>query len=262
MCVLSDSFLQSLVARLDNGNTIGVALLGSFARAEGGRFSDVDIRCYVRQPPVNPAEIFTMQYLDGYLVSFYLTTLADEYASLRTPQKAIWAVPGLRQIRILLDKDGSIGALKESAARFTWETIRTDANLYISWNFSGFAEEVFKILAGLIQQDESRTLYATWGLTQELATTLLVQHGVLIPTENAFIDLAQAAAGLTSEWTHQFRLAIGLDPLLLEEPAFVVYGKAGLRLYCETAGLLQDILLPKDAEIVNRTLEIITEAGY
>jgi hypothetical protein len=35
-----------------------------------------------------------------------------------------------------------------------------------------------------------------------------------------------------------------------------------LRLYCETAGLLQDILLPKDAEIVKRTLEIITEAGY
>jgi len=262
MCVISDSFLHSLVAQLDNENTIGVALLGSFARDEGGRFSDVDIRCYVRQPPLNPAEIFYMQYLDGYLVSFYLTTLEDEYASLRTPQKAIWAVPGLRQIRILLDKDGSIGALKESAAKFSWESIRTEANLYTSWNFSGFAEEVFKILAGLIQKDESRTLYATWGLTQGLATTLLVQHGVLVPTENAFIDLAQAAAGLTSEWTHQFRLATGLDPLPLEEPAFVGYGKAGLALYCETARLLQDILLPKDAEVINRTLKIIAEAGY
>ena len=76
--------------------------------AKAGIYSDVDIRCYVRQMPVNEAEVYTMRYQDGYLVSIYLTTLENEYASLRSPQKAIWAVPGLRQSRILLDKDGSI----------------------------------------------------------------------------------------------------------------------------------------------------------
>ena len=97
MSTLTDSFLQSLVAQLDNENTIGVTLAGSFARGEGGPYSDVDIRCYVRQMPVNDAEIYPLQYMDGYLVSIYLTTLDEEYASLRDPQKAIWAVPGLRQ---------------------------------------------------------------------------------------------------------------------------------------------------------------------
>ena len=55
--------------------------------------------------------------MKGYLVSVSLTTLEDAYDSLRNPKKAIWVIPGLRQARILLDKDGSIAALKEFAAK-------------------------------------------------------------------------------------------------------------------------------------------------
>lgn len=262
MSTLTNSFLQSLVAQLDNENTIGVVMAGSYARGEGGVYSDVDIRCYVRQAPVNAAGISTMQYLDGYLVSFYLTTLDEELASLRIPQKAIWAVPGLRQMRILLDKDGSISTLKEAAVKFTWEPMQAAADAYASWNLSGFAEETYKILAGLAERNESKALNATAGLIHGLATTFLVQRGVLIPTENAYLDLAQDTAGRTSAWTHQFRLAIGLDPLPMDVPAFIGRGTAGLHLYSETAGLLQNILLPKDAAVINRTIQIIAEAGY
>jgi hypothetical protein len=262
MRTLTESFLQSLVARLDNENTVGVVLAGSFARGKGGLYSDVDIRCYVRQAPVNAAEISTMQYLDGYLVSFYLTTLEEEYASLRVPQKAIWAVPGLRQIRILLDRDGSISTLKKAAVKFTWEPMQAAADAYASWNLSGFAEETYKILAGLVEQNESKTLNATAGLIHGLATSLLVQRGVLVPTENAYLDLAQDTAGRNSAWTHQFRLAIGFDPLPMDEPAFVGRGAAGLRLYRETARILQNILLPKDAAVISRTIEIMGEAGF
>ncbi len=262
MRILSDSFLQSLVSKLDNENTLGVVLAGSFARGEGGLFSDVDIRCYVRQPPVNAAEVYTMQYLDGYLVSFYLTTLVEEYASLRIPQKAIWAVPGLRQMRILLEKDGSISTLKEAAVKFTWEPLQAAADAYASWNLSGFAEETHKILSGLAERNESKTLNATAGLIHGLATTILVQRGVLIPTENAYLDLAQDTAGRASAWTRQFRLAIGLDPLPMDEPAFIGRGAAGLRLFCETGRLLQNILLPKDSAVIIQTVQIIGEAGY
>ena len=262
MCTLTDSFLQSLVARLDNENTIGITLIGSYARDAGGPFSDVDIRCYVRQVPVSEAEIYSMRYQGGYLVSIYLTRLEDEYTSLRSPQKAIWAVPGLRQSRILLDKDGSIAALQDLAAKFTWEPLQAAANAYASWNLSGFAEEIHKILSGLSQHNESQTLNAIGGLTYGLPITMLVQRGVLIPTENAFIDLAQDIAGRSSAWTRQFRLAVGLEPLPLEQPAFTGRAVAGMRLYCETAKLLQNILLPEEAAVVNRTIEIIKEAGY
>jgi hypothetical protein len=46
------------------------------------------------------------------------------------------------------------------------------------------------------------------------------------------------------------------------EAAYLGYGVAGLRLYCETARLLQNILRPEDATIVTRKLAIIVEAGY
>ncbi len=134
--------------------------------------------------------------------------------------------------------------------------------VHVSWNLSGLAEKIHKILEGLLRQDESMTVNATAGLTYELATSTLVQHDVLIPTENAFLDLAQAAAGRESNWTRLFRLASALDPLPVGEPPYISRGVAGLRLYRETASLLQSILLPEDAVVVNRTVEIISEAGY
>jgi UTP:GlnB (protein PII) uridylyltransferase len=42
MSTLTDSFLQSLVAELDDENTVGVTMTGSYARGEGGPYSDVN----------------------------------------------------------------------------------------------------------------------------------------------------------------------------------------------------------------------------
>jgi hypothetical protein len=262
MNTLPDSFLQKLVTQLDNENTIGVTMPGSFARGEGSPYSDVDLWQYVRKIPADETEQFRLRIIEGYIVSVKLTTLEKKYAGLRNPGQAIWIIPGLRQAWILLDKDGSIAALKETAVKATWEPLQGAAEAYASRNLSGCAEEVHKILGGLAQRDESKTLYAIWGLTRELANTLLVQRGILIQTENAYIDLAQDTAGRTSGWTRQFRLAIGLDPLPPGEPTFVGYGVAGLRLYRESAILLQHILQPEDSAVVNRTLEMITAAGY
>ncbi len=262
MNVIPASFQKALIARLDGENTLGIAIAGSFARGEGGRYSDVDVTQYVRQKPAGEAEAYQLHFIRKYLVSFKIATLEDEYASLRTPERAIWAIPGLRQLRILLDKEGSVAALKEAAVRATWEPLQAAADAYASRELSGFAEEVFKILGGLTERDESRTLYAVWGLTRGMATALLVQRGVLVPTENVYIDFAQDTAGRTSAWTHQFRLAIGLDPLPSEEPAYVGCGVAGLQLYRETVALLRHVLLPEDTEVVRRTLEIMAEAGY
>ena len=262
MNTLTDSFLQSLVAHLDDENTVGVTMAGSYARSEGGPYSDVDIHHYVRQKSTIAAEAYSLRYTDDHLVSITLIMLEEEYASLRDPKKAVWAIPGLCQERILLDKDGSIAALKESAAKTTWAQLQTAADAYASWNLSGCAEEVHKVLAGLAQRDESKTLYAIWGLTRGLTDTLLVQRGILVQTENTYIDLVQDTAGRMSDWTCQFRLAVGLDPLQLEQPAFIGYGTAGLRLYCETARLLKNILSGEEAAVVNRTVRIIVEAGY
>ncbi len=141
---LTNSFLQSLVARLDNENTIGITLVGSFARGEGGEFSDVDIHQYVRKMPEKIADCFYLRHMDGYLVSIALVLLEDKYASLRDPKRAIWAITGLCQERILLDKDGSIAELKGAAANFIWEPLQAEADAFTSWNLSCMAEEVLE----------------------------------------------------------------------------------------------------------------------
>lgn len=262
MQTLPDSFLKDLVALLDNENTIGIIFSGSFARDGGGPYSDVDLWQFVREIPASESEQLCLRIVDGFMVAVKLTTLEKEYAGMQNPEQAIWVIPGLRQACILLDKDGSLAALKETATNATWEPMQQAANAYASWMLSSLAEEVQKIVDGLTQRDESKTLYACWGLTRGLANALLVQRGILIHTENAYIDIAQATAGRTSDWTRQFRLAIGLDPLSPGEAAFSGYGSASLRLYCETVRLLQKILQPEDAIIVDWILEIIAEAGF
>jgi predicted nucleotidyltransferase len=262
MNMLSDSFLQKLVSQLDNENTMGVTLAGSFARRQGGPYSDVDLMQYVREIPANETENLRLCIIDGYLVSVKLTTLQKEYAGLQNPGQAIWVIPGLRQACILLDKDGSIATLKETAVKSTWEPLQVAANDYISWILSTSSEEIQKILSGLICQNESKTIYAVWSLTRLLADAMLIQSGTFVPSENEYIDRLQETVGRTSSWTHLYRLAIGLDQPPFTNPAFVGYGIACLGLYRNTVAILHHLLLPEDVTLVDRTLEIITEAGY
>jgi hypothetical protein len=262
MNTLPDSFLKTLLAQLDNENSLGCMLTGSFARGEGSPFSDIDIWQVVREIPADENEQLSMRILDGYLVGIKLTTLEKEYAGLKNPEQAIWVIPGLRQASLIVDKDGSLATLKETAAKATWEPLQPAANAYASRMLSSNAEEVFKILDGLAQRKESKTLYALWGLTHGLSNALLVQRGILVHTENVYIDFAQAAAGQTSGWTRQFRQAVGLDPLPAGLPGYIGLGRAGLGLYRETVTLLKEILMPEDAVIINWTVESISGAGF
>ena len=262
MHTLPANFLEKLVARLDDDNTTGIALSGSFARGEGGIYSDVDLWHYVRQVHVSGLELPYLEIVDDYLVSVKTTLIEKDYAGLRNPKQAIWVIPALRQAQILLDRDGALAALIEAASNITWESLQAEANVYASKHLAGSAEEIYKILDGLAKGSESKCLYAIWSLSQDMADAIVVQHGVFITTENAYIDCVQAAVGRASNWTLQFRLAIGLDQLPSGQPAFIGFGIAGLQLYRESVLLLQEILRPEDNHIVERALEVMTEAGY
>ena len=146
-----------------------------------------------------------------HLVSLSTTTVDAKRAELSRPETAIWAVPGLRQARILLDRDGALAALLREAQAFRWEPLQPAADAYASYNVMGLAEEVHKVLGALEGADESAALNATWGLVAGLARAVIVQRGVLIRTENAYFLQAQEAAGLESAWSRAFRVAAGFE---------------------------------------------------
>src|SRR5215216_4442949 len=256
---LSNSFLQSVIEKIDSPDVLGVGIVGSYARGQEAKYSDVDIDIYVSKMPENPYDRYTLRYWDDKLVSLKRTLLEEERLALTDPCRAIWAVPGIRGMKILLDKDGSMAALQKAAQDFDWSSLQAAADGYAAEQIMGNAEEVHKILNGLAGGHESTVLYATWGLVKSMLEAVSVQKGILIVSENRYFDLIQDSVGRDSKWTGAFRTAWGLGH---SSSQYEVRGAAALNLYCLSAEMF-DLLIPeKHRDVVNRTLQVIKEAGY
>jgi len=259
MMTLSDLFIQSILERIDSSNVIGIGIVGSYARGQEGKYSDLDLDIYVSTPPENPYDRYTLRYWDEKLVSLKYVSLADERAELTDPRHAIWAVPGLRGMKILLDKDGSLSALQKAAQDFDWSSLQSAADEFAAEELMGCAEEVHKLLNGLARGHESTVLYATWGLVKNMLEAVTVQRGIMIVSENRYFDLIQDLVGRDSEWTRAFRAAWGLDA---GGSRYQSRGAAALALYRLTATMFNELIPERHYEVVNKTLQLIKETGY
>ena len=256
---LSDLFIQFALEQIDSPDIIGVGIVGSYARGQEGRYSDVDIDIYVGKLPENPYDRYSLRYWDNKLVSLKYALLDDERSALTNPRRAIWAVPGLRGMKIVLDKDGSVSTLQQAAQEFDWSPLQPAADEYAAEQIMGNAEEAHKILNGLARGHESTVLYAGWGLVKNMLEAVAVQRGIMITSENRYFDLIQESVGRDSEWTRAFRTAWGLDS---GDSQFQARGEAALRLYRLSAAMFDELIPEKHRAVVNRTLQLIEEAGY
>jgi predicted nucleotidyltransferase len=256
---LSELFLQSSLEKIDSPDVIGVGIVGSYSRGQASKYSDVDLDIFVSRLPENPYDRYTLRYWADKLVSLKYTLLDDERSALANPRRAIWAVPGLRGMRILLDKDGSMAELQQAAQRFDWSPLQPAADEYAAEVIMGTAEEVHKILNGMSGGHESAVLYATWGLVKNMLEAVAVQRGLLIISENRYFDLVQDAVGRDAKWTTAFRTAWGLD---LSDSQFQTRGAAALRLYRLSAEMFNALIPGQHRGVVNKTLQLIQEAGY
>jgi predicted nucleotidyltransferase len=256
---LTDAFLQSVLDKIDSPAVTGVGIVGSYARGQESQYSDVDVDIYVSRLPETPYNRYTLRHWDDKLVSLKYNLFDEERAALTSPRRAIWAVPGLRGIRILLDKDGSLTALQQAALDFDWSPLQPAANEFAAEEIMGNAEEVHKILNGLSRRHESTVLYATWGLVKNMLEAVAVQRGIMIVSENRYFDLIQDAVGRDSKWVNAFRTAWGLDPVSSQ---YQSRGAAALRLYRLSAAMFGQWVPEKHLDVVNHTLQLIKDAGY
>jgi len=185
--------------------------------------------------------------------------LEDERSALTNPRRAIWAVPGLRGMKIVLDKDGLLTALQQAAHAFDWSSLQSVSDEFAAEEVMGCAEEVHKILSGLARGHESTVLYAVWGLVKNMLEAIAVQRGLMIISENRYFDLIQDSVGRDSKWTRAFRSAWGLDPTASQ---YQSRGAAALALYRLTAAMFDGLIPNKHRDVVNNTLRLIREAGY
>ena len=256
---LSDSFIQSALEQLDSPDVIGIGVVGSYARGQEAKYSDVDIDIFVNKLPANEFDHYTLRYWDDKLISLKHTLLKEERDALTNPRRAIWAVPGLRGMHILLDKDGSLAELCKAAQEFAWSQLQRAADEFAADMVMHCAEEVHKVLNGLEQQHESTVLYAVWGLLKNLPEAVMVQRGLMMTSENRFFDLIQESVGRDSQWTKAFRKGWGLSP---EGSQYQDRAVGALTLYCLTAEMLNNLIPEKHRPVVNKTLQLIKEAGY
>lgn len=256
---LSDPFLRSALEKIDSPDVRGVGIVGSYARGQESPYSDVDFDIFVSRLPDNPYDRYALRYWNEKLISLKYALLDDERAALSDPRRAIWAVPGLRSMKIILDKDGSLSALQQAAHSFDWSPLQPAADAFAVHEVMGSAEEVHKILNGLARRHESTVLYATWGLVKNMLEAVAVQRGILIISENRYFDLIQEEMGLDSKWTRAFRAAWGLD---VSHSAYPARGAAALSLYRLSAAMFDALIPGEHREVVNTTLRLIEEAGY
>ena len=256
---LSDPFIQSILEEIDSPDVVGVGIVGSYARGQESKFSDVDVDIFVSRLPENPYDRYTLRHWEGKLVSLKYTLLDDELEALSNPRRAIWAVPGLQGMKIILDKDGSLTELQKMAQKLDFLLLQPAADEFAAEEIMGNAEEVHKILNGLARGHESTVLYATWGLVKNMLEAVAVQRGIMIVSENRYFDLIQDTVGRDTKWVSVFRTAWGLDSTSSQ---YQSRGAAALTLYRLTAAMFDGLIPEKHREVVKQTLRLIKEAGY
>ena len=249
---LEETFILKLLEQLDSDEVIGIGLTGSSMRGQAQQYSDIDLWRFVKTPPQDRFATYTLRWHDEHLVSVTTATLEDQYDKLQRPEGAVSAVPGLRQMRILVDKTGEIEALKTAAQCFEWSSLQASAHEYASHELLGYAEEVHKIMNGLRQAEEYLLIYALHGLAVGLTQAVAVYKGILSESENTYWRQVQRAVGDHSAWTQQHRIVLGL---LIASPR--ARAEAGLRFYRETAALLDAIILPQHRATIDATLKRI-----
>jgi len=259
---LPDSLVPSLINDLKTPGVTGITMSGSFSRRQGGRYSDVDLQLYVKEKPKGMIGSLALRLWQEFLISIHYDNVEQQRTQLTLPWDAIWAVPGLRQAVILYDPAGSIAELKQAAIQFEWPPLQPLANRFASAEICTCAEEVFKILSGLLHGEEAKVLFACLGLVTAMADVVAVQRGILVETENRYFDLVQESAGRSSEWSHLFRLALGADSRPEEIPPYRIRGMAALELYRQTAGLMDSILLQEHREVIIHTLNLIKKQAH
>jgi hypothetical protein len=230
---LPEGYLHELVNEFTDSETVGFLLTGSYARGDAGPFSDVDLMKFVRRLPQAPSRRDLVRLVNERLVSVKVATVTEKLDELARPEKAIWAVPGLRQAIVLSDENEQLYALKHRAESFEWASLQPAAEAYASNEVAGYAEEVHKLLNASTGSD-SAAEYAILGLLLGLTRVVAVKLGIMIESENVYFGMVRKAMGDRSNWSLQHKR-------ITEGGRLADRISAALLLYLATADLIDDV---------------------
>jgi hypothetical protein len=249
---------NELSQQFDLPEVNALVLMGSYARGNPGPFSDVDLVRFtheeVAELPGNGSHL-----INGRLLVVSQVTPSQVEAGFTQPEVAVEVIAGLRTGKPLIDKNNSFATIQQHAHAFQWDdTMQAKANAWASQQLVGWAEEAHKGLEGLRRGDPGRLLHAQFGCSWGLTRVMCVQRGILLTGDNSLVAQVTETVGLESEWSRLCQQAFGLNEAYFLEDCV----RAGLRLYVETAVLLQNILRPQDTPLIEATSERILKSAF
>lgn len=254
---MREELAGELVRLCDGPEVAALVLMGSFARAEAGPYSDVDLVRFVREASHTESQTL---FLGDQLVVIGTVTPERVERWFTEPGDAVDSILGLRTAKVLLERDGYFSEIQSRANSFVWDTrLQANADVWASGELVGLIEEVHKGLNGLALGDRGRLLNARFGLSWLLSGVIKVQRGVLLHGDNGiYADLIDAL-GVESEWVRLRRIAWGIEDEAGVAPTLPEQVVAGLQLYVETVRLLEDAIQPADAPRIYATVERIRQ---
>ena len=255
---LSDEFLRALVDELAGKQTVAIVLAGSHAQGEATPYSDVDLAHLVAAPLSGPDKRY--YYRDGHLVSVATRPLAWFRATVTRPEQAVFYVAGLREARILLDREGAFRAFQQELEHFSWTPLQEAANAYASSAMMHLAEVAHKVLSALVRGDRLSLFEATSGLWYALTQAVAVQRGVLAVSSHTHMRQVREAVGTDAPWTRYHGVVAASDVHAARATSVEARAIAALCLYRETVALLRPVIRPEHREVAEQTVVTIAAA--
>ncbi|GCE22236.1 nucleotidyltransferase domain-containing protein [Dictyobacter kobayashii] len=251
---LSDTFLQKLVADIDNETVTAIILHGSYARGNANPpYSDIDIVRITRETSERHQQKQFIWY-DSYLLNLSSRPLSIYKEWLRIPQEAIFRLSTIRDAHILLDKEEVFHAFQQEISHWTWSSLQADADAYASRLLAELSEVILRTLGAIHRGD-------TTMLVERICLHILpavmeavgVQGGILA-RGNHYLQQVQETIGLQSAWTQYYMQAAGVSssPLSIEQR-----GIAAIRLYQETVSSLASHIQPEHMQTIEILLHTI-----
>ena len=250
---MDSAAMAVLMERFAPVEALGVMLMGSRARGNAGPFSDVD---WIRFAPDDEGLPDDGSYLiDGRLVVVSTLTPSAVEAIFSDPIATCDNLMGLRTGQILLDRERHLVQLQRRARDFVWDgAMQHKANAWAAAQMVGIIEEAHKGLEGLRRNDTGRLLNARFGLSWVLSSIIKVQRGVLLSSDNGTWDEINRVVGETSAWVRDRWAAFGIDNGPGRPPSLREQVMAGLRLYVETAKMIDHALPEHEGELIWATV--------
>ncbi|MCG8569786.1 MAG: nucleotidyltransferase domain-containing protein [Spirochaetes bacterium] len=239
-----DKCILKKIEELKKQDYNAIALMGSYARGDEKKYSDVDIVCFLKDNDTEKKAI--INFIDNkYVVISFLNTktVANIFSN---PKEITEYLYGLKTAKILFDHNKYLNNLILKAKEFKWTNeIQKKANFIASKEMVGWIEEVQKAIQGLLINDIGRMLNGLHGLTFGIFNIIRIQKGILLYGENTFFEQIINYYKNDNDFYNLSKIAFGIDKSTISERVI-----AGLKLYDRITTELFDIICPEDKNVI------------